>query len=68
MNVKYVFKDNENRNCSDQVSTMILNEKKHKENTMRLIKAKLMEFEKKKKKVLSKREKEKLYMENKNSN
>lgn len=49
MNVKYVFKDNENCNCSDQVSTMILNEKKHKENTMSLIKAKLMEFEKKKK-------------------
>ena len=37
MNVKYVFKDNENRNCSDQVSTMIPNEKKQKENTMSLI-------------------------------
>lgn len=49
MNVKYVFKDNENRNCSDQVSTMIPNEKKQKENTMSLIKVKLMEFEKKKK-------------------
>lgn len=48
MNVKYVFKDNENRNCSDQVSTMIPNEKKQKENTMSLIKVKLMEFEKKK--------------------
>lgn len=48
MNVKYVFKDNENRNCSDQVNTMIPNEKKQKENTMSLIKVKLMEFEKKK--------------------
>lgn len=60
MNVKYVFKDNENRNCSDQVSTMIPNEKKQKENTMSLIKVKLMEFEKKKKKSLKQEGKRKV--------
>ena len=57
INVKCVFKDNENRNCSDQVSTMSPNEKKQKENTMSLKKVKLMEFGGKK--VLSKRKKEK---------
>ena len=48
INVKYVFKDNENHNCSDQVSTMNPNEKKQKVNTMSLMKVKFMKFEKKK--------------------
>ena len=46
INLKYVFKDNENHNCSDQVSTMNPNEKKQKVNTMSLMKVKFMKFEK----------------------